>query len=193
MEKEKEDELEEAKKFLIDLRERSPHSRIIYIFGNHEWRFEKFIANNARELFGLEGLTMEEQLHCKELEIEVVNSHLMENYFRYGHLLIGHFNKVNKHSAYTAKNLLDEKGMSLIQNHTHRGGSSYKTDYQETKGAWENFCLCDLHPPYLAIPNWQLGFSAIHTINKTRRFTVTQCVIIEYEILFGNKRIRRKP
>ena len=157
--------------------------KIIYIFGNHEWRFEKFISNFARQLEGLRGLTLEEQLDLPFLKIKAINGHMRENFYRYGYLLIGHFNRVNKHSAYTAKNLLEEKGMSLIQNHTHRGGTSYKRDYRDTKVAYENFCLCDLNPPYLQIPNWQLGFSVIFTNKKSHLFKVVPMEIIEYSLI----------
>ena len=177
------DELEQVRHFLKLLREYAPHAESIYIFGNHEYRFEKYVSRFARNLAGLEGLTLEEQLHLKELNVITINGHLRENFYRYGYLLIGHFNRVNKFSAYTAKNLLEEKGMSLIQNHTHRGGTSYKRDYRDTKIACENFCLCDLNPPYLQIPNWQLGFSTIFTNRKTKLFKIVPMEIIEYSLI----------
>jgi len=181
------DELHQAERFLRKLRKENPTAKIIYVGGNHEFRFEKFIAMNARELSGLKGMTLEEQLCLKELKIQSVNNHLKENYFRYGKLLIGHFSRVNKHSAYTAKNLLEEKGVPLIQNHTHRGGMSYKRDYENTKVAVENFCLCDLNPPYMLIPNWQLGFSTIHTDTKTGFFKITPIEIVNYHVFFGSE------
>jgi hypothetical protein len=146
-----------------------------------------YIVNNAEELAGLTGLTLEEQLKTSELDIKVINNHQRENYYRYGHLLIGHFNKVNKNSGYTAKNLVEEKGMSLIQAHTHRGGVSYKTDFQDVKKGIENFCLCNLQPPYLMIPNWQHGFSVIHTYKKTGLFKVTEMEIVQYNLMYGDK------
>lgn len=182
-----EDEIKQGRDFLHRLRKQNPDADIVYIFGNHEFRFERYISKFARELKGLRGLTLEEQLDLPELNIRVVNSHQRENYYRYGHLLVAHFNRALKHSAYTAKNLLDEKGMSLIQNHTHRGGCSFKRDYMDTKVAVENFCLCDLNPPYMSIPNWQLGFSTIHTDTKTGFFKITEIPIIDYQILYGDK------
>jgi predicted MPP superfamily phosphohydrolase len=181
------DEIQEGIEFLRTLRKTAPKAEIIYIFGNHEYRFEMFIAKNARELHGLKGMTLEEQLELKELKIKPINSHQRENFYRYGHMLIGHFNKVNKHSAYTAKNLLDEKGISLIQSHTHRGGVSYKHDFVDFKVAVENFCLCELNPPYLSIPNWQPGFSTVHTDPKTKFFKITPVEIVQYHIIYGDQ------
>lgn len=184
-----EQEIREVKEFLARLKEASDAS-IIYIFGNHEHRFERFIARNAKELYGLKGLTLEEQLGLAELEITVINNHQRENYYRYGKLLIGHFNKVNKHGGYTAKNLREEKGMSLIQNHTHRGGFSPKRDYASLKAGWENFCLCDLNPTYCSLPDWQLGFSEIFMDIKSGVFEVHLKMIVDYKIIYGDNVIK---
>lgn len=181
------DEVRTTVAFLRNLRSAVPNARIIYIFGNHEFRFERFIARNSKELAGLKGMTMEEQLELKELNIKAIDSHQRENFYRYGLLLIGHFNRVNKHSGYTAKNLLEDKGMSLIQNHTHRGGVSYKRDYRDLKIAVENFCLCNLNPKYCLIPNWQQGFSVIYKETNGTFFKVMPLEIIKYRIFFGNK------
>lgn len=176
-----------ARDFLASIREASPSSEITYLFGNHEFRFEIFISTKAKELEGLNGLTLEEQLDLKQLNIIPVNTHQRESFVRYGKLLIGHFNQVRKHSGYTARGLLEDKGLSLIQNHTHRGGSSYKRDFSDNKVAYENFCLCNLNPPYCQLPNWQLGFSTIHKDTKSDFFKVTPVEIVKYRILYGNR------
>lgn len=181
------EEILETEYFLNRLRQICPKSKIIYIFGNHEYRFECYIANNAKELYGLKGLSLEEQLDLKGKKIEVVNSHQKENFYRYGKLLIGHFDKCNKHAGFTAKNLLEDKGVSLIQSHTHRMGSSFKRDFDSLKGAWENGCLCDLNPNYTMLPNWQHCISVILTNKKNNNFQVIQIPIINGELTFGDK------
>lgn len=181
------EEIEEARYFLLQLRSSSPRARIIYIFGNHEFRMESYLSRNARELYGLKGLTLEEQLDTKDLDIDVYNNHTKENFYQYGKLLIGHFNKVNKFGGYTAKNLLEEKGLSVIQGHTHRLGSSYKRDFDGQKGAWEGGCLCDLNPKYCNRPNWQTSFITIHKDRKSDQFKVTPVEIIDNRIIFGDR------
>lgn len=181
------EEIEEAKDFLMKLRFSNLKSSIIYIFGNHEFRLDKYLAKNARELYGLKGLTLEEQLDLKTLDITPYNNHTKENFYQYGKLLIGHWNKVCKYGGFTAKNLLEDKGMSIIQAHTHRLGSSYKRDFDGQKGGWEGGCLCDLDPNYCNRPNWQLGFITIHKDKKSDQFKVTPVEIIDYRIIYGNK------
>jgi len=87
----------------------------------------------------------------------------------------------------TAKNLLEDKGVSVIQAHTHRGGSSYKRCFDGQKGAWEGFCLCDLKPKYCNLPNWQHGLNTIHKDKKSDQFKITPVEIIDYKIIYGDK------
>jgi hypothetical protein len=184
-------ELAQTRDFLRALRGRFPRARIDYLFGNHEYRWSVFIARNARELHGLRGMTLEEQLECSARRINVVNSGNKENSVLWGKLLIGHFNRVNKHSAYTGRNLLEDKSISLIQGHTHRGGSSFKRAYDRDIVAYENFCLCDRSPAYVDRPNWQLGFSVVYKDPSSDFFYVEQHPIIEdasgYRVFFNGE------
>jgi hypothetical protein len=183
-------EFELGREFFKSLRTICPKAHIIYIYGNHEFRFERYLAERAEDFYDIRGMTLKEQLDCDLYKIEVVNNHLKENFYRYGHILIGHFNKVQKHAGYTAKNLLDEKGMSLIQAHTHRLAHIFKRDYENTKAGAESGCLCDLNPPYISIPNWHLGFVTITTF-PDGFFGITLRPIVEYngvyKLRYGDK------
>lgn len=171
-------EIGQGRAFLANLRARFS-CPIDYIYGNHEHRWEVFIVSKARELVGLDGLTLAEQLRCKEQDIQVHYSGLKETFIRHGRLLIGHFDSVNKHSAYTAKNLLEKHCISGIQGHTHRGGSSFKRLFDRDIVFYENFCLCDRNPCYTSQPNWQLGFCLVHTDTKSDFFYVEPKPIVE--------------
>lgn len=180
-------EIERTKGFLKELRHLFPKSRIVYIFGNHEYRWIKYIFKNADKFKKLKKISLEEQLETTELDIEVINSGNKENVWLYGKILIGHFNKVNKYSGLTAKNLVEEKSISIIQAHTHRGGCSYKRLYDRDIVGYENFCLCDRNPEYADHPNWQLGFSIIYKDINSDYFQVDQHYIAE--IKKGNRTI----
>lgn len=140
--------------------------RKIFIFGNHEYRFDRFIWSKAPELNGLKGLSLREQLMLDELEWDIVYSHTRESYIDIGHFLIGHFDKANKYSAYTAKNLIDRFGKSLVQAHTHRGGVHYRSNHVGVMQGIENFCMCRLNPPYILSPDWQHGFTVFYQDKK---------------------------
>ncbi len=155
-------ELQQTRQFLRALRGRHPHSHIVYICGNHEYRWDRYIVTNAKALHGLRGLSLREQLDLDELKIEFHYSQQKESSWLWGKLLIGHFDRVCKHSSYTAKNLIEDIGVSLIQGHTHRGGTHYKRIFNKLVVGHENFCLCDLDPGYTQRPNWQQGFSIVY-------------------------------
>lgn len=172
-------ELERGKSFLKELRHRFPKARIVFIFGNHEHRWARYIERNAKELFGLKGMTLEEQLECKESKVQVIYSGNKESSWLWGKLLIGHFDLVRKHGGYTAKALLDSKSISIIQNHTHRGGSSFQRLYDRDIAGYENFCLCDRNPHYADRPNWTLGFSVVYKDPESDYYFVSQHPIAE--------------
>lgn len=181
---------------LSTIRRQNKNASIYFIDGNHEFRLAKYMFDNGAELYGLTKARLPREpvlaipsiLRFDELNIQHISSGLKESYFRWGKMLIGHFNMVRKHSAFTAKGLIEDKGMSLIQAHTHRLGSHFKTGY--TRNAivgYENGCLCDLEPHYCLNPNWQHGFSVIHKSKKSNKFHVQQIHILKYTAFFGDK------
>lgn len=178
-------ELDEVRDFLRKLRKRFLKARIVYILGNHEHRWALFISSHARELHGLPGMTLQDQLGLEDLRIECIYSGNRESSWLWGKLLIGHFNLASMHSGYTAKNLLDRKGISLVQAHTHRGGSSFKRLWDRDIVAHEGFCLCDRSPAYVDRPNWQLGFTIVYKDRKSDHFFVEPHPIAE--IVNGDK------
>lgn len=172
-------EIEQTRSFLQRIRYMFPRAKFLYTFGNHEYRWSSFIVNNAKELYGLKGMTLEEQLELADLDIKAINTGNKENSYLWGKLLIGHFDRVNKHSGMTAKNLIEDKGISLVQNHVHRGGSSFKRAYDRDIVGYENFCLCSRNPDYVDRPNWQLGFSIVYKDKHSDFFYLEQHPITE--------------
>ena len=63
-----EDELIAGREFLEKLRERFKDAEIVFIFGNHEDRLDRFIVNNAKAFYNI--LTLEKMLTLEALDIE---------------------------------------------------------------------------------------------------------------------------
>lgn len=192
-------ELNETFDLLRRIREAAPKADIEYIFGNHEYRLYRFLMDRAPELYGLtkagadqkgrEVLSLEYLLRFEELGIKRCFSGLKESYTMWGsNLIIGHFDLVRKHSGWTAKSLLENKGISLIQGHTHRMGSFFKTKFGGVVlGAYENGCLCSLRPSYITDPDWQHGFCVIQKKKDDDRFLIQSIPVINHKFIFGNK------
>ena len=82
---------------------------------------------------------------------------------------MGHWNTVAKHGGQAAKGLVESKGVSLLQGHTHRFGAHARTtvDGRVILGI-ENFSMCRRQASYIRRPNWQLGFSVLYVLESGR-------------------------
>lgn len=166
-----------------------------FIEGNHELRMDKYLNTNATELKGIKRgsggesvLSVKYLLELDNLKIKYIPMRGRESHKKYNNIYVGHFNKINKHSAYTAKSLVEEKGVSIIQGHTHRGGVHYKTTLAGDLVGIENFCTCNLSPCYMQSPNWQHGFTVMYLDPNGRRFSAYPIKITDYKFLFGDRK-----
>ena len=94
-------EIETGQKILRSLRHSLPRARITWIEGNHEFRMRKYLIQNARELYGLPGVSVPDIFDLKRLKIEYVPCHELatkftDNFIRVGDLYVGHWDKVSK-------------------------------------------------------------------------------------------------
>ena len=192
------DEIEETYSFILDLKRACPRAKIIWVEGNHEFRLKKYLMTRAKELVGLKRakIRLEDLLDFKKFGIDYIQnkpgaSKHGDVYTKIGELHIGHWDMVRQWGGFTAKNLLDRKGVSIMQSHTHRMGSHYRTWVGgKIMGAWENGCLCSLDPAYMANPDWLHGFSVVFHKKDSSRFQVVQVPIIDYEFWFGGKQYK---
>src|SRR2546428_1462054 len=73
--KEFEHEIETGKKILRSFRRSLPRARITCVEGNHEFRLRKYLIQNARELYGLPGVSVPDIFDLKRLKIEYAPCH----------------------------------------------------------------------------------------------------------------------
>ena len=170
------EEIRIGKQILKSFRRILPRARITWIEGNHEFRLRKYLLKNAKELYGLPSLAVPDLFDLRDLNIEYVPCHPLastftDNFVRVGSLYVGHWDTVTKQGGYAAKSLVEEKGVSLLQGHTHRFGAHARTtvDGRVLLGI-ENFSMCARNASYVAYPNWQLGFSVIYLEPRSGRF-----------------------
>lgn len=163
-------EIDLGKKFFETLRKY--HSgRIIYIEGNHEFRFKSYIYKMAPALKDTEGESLEERLDLEGFGVEYVQcdprcAKWTDVFVEIENILIGHFNFVSKGAGNTVRKIIAKYSKSVIQNHVHRGAEIFQRSYPDKQliGV-ENFCLCDLNPSYIKFPDWTLGFTSIENGN----------------------------
>lgn len=155
------EEVAVAKECLIKIRRAAPHAEILYTFGNHELRLEKYLAENAEELIDL--FTLEDALGCKQLGIKVYKNDLKENYVDYKNkVLVGHFDKFSSIPGNTARGLVIKKGRSIVQGHTHHSAVvSWRLHDGEVFGI-ESGCLADERAVYAMLTDWTQGFTLLY-------------------------------
>ena len=152
------EEIEDTKALLARIVAATPKCTRYYVFGNHENRLHKFMANNAQEIYEL--IALEDLLGLGRNFI-IVNGSNVENIIKLNDLYVGHWNRVSKHSSYTVKNIMADRGVNVVQSHTHRLVFYTVRYLDRTIYGWEIGCLCDINPDYVVSPNWQLGFAVI--------------------------------
>lgn len=153
-----------------------------WILGNHEDRLRRWRWDNP-ETSTVHGTSFEEMFHTAERGYAIHAPKGRSASTKIGVVEVGHFNKALKYSGATEHALVEERGCSIVQGHSHRMGV-----YYTRKGGSGiqlvgvgNGCLCDLHPEYVNEPNWHHGLVVITRIIGANRFHIQQ-----YEILGGN-------
>jgi len=159
-----------------------PNARRIHLNANHTKRMQKYLYKNAHELCGLPEFQMEIFMDFKRFNMEYMN------YFTWqGVFLFKHGDRVHKFSAYTAKNELDNEGISGASGHSHRLGQHYRTKRGGEYTWIECGCLCDLEQEYLEgrIADWQQGIGLVSFIGNSKYYFATTIPIIDYNIMWG--------
>ncbi len=168
-------EIRAGRKVLALFRQVLPKARITWIEGNHEFRLRRYLIKKAKELHELPRLKVPELFELEELGIQYVAcqkgaSKFIDTFVRVGRLWVGHWDTVAAHGGMAARKLVDTKGVSVLQGHTHRFGAHARTtvDGRVLLGI-ENASMCR-KASYVSRPNWQLGFSVVYLEPKTGRF-----------------------
>ena len=90
------EEIKIGKRILKSFRRILPRARMTWTEGNHEFRLRKYLLKNAKELYGLPGLSVPELFGLKDLKIEYVPCDAMasrytDNFIHAGNLYVGHW------------------------------------------------------------------------------------------------------
>jgi predicted phosphodiesterase len=161
----------------------------IWLGGNHEDRLRRLVWKNPYLLGSVDAKTRAKLVQVLDFpEMFGLGEHGFEwlpygGRYMLGKLLVTHGSMVRTHSGDTARAHLAKYGTSVLIGHTHRGGTSYKTDARGVHVAYENFCLCSLKPEYAQDPNWQHGFSVVHVF-PNGFFNVQPITIINRRTFF---------
>jgi len=167
------DQLNLGWQFFSDLRKIVPEARIIFIEGNHEFRFRSYVLRLAPHLY--EYVDLRRDLGLDELNVEFIETKKLaskwtDTFIKIDDIVIGHFDTVSNSvvpAGMTIRNIMQKKIKSnnVVQSHCHRGAIIWDTDeFGLKRFGIECPCLCK--PPfYSGTFNWQNGFLIIEKQN----------------------------
>ena len=165
-------ELDVAADFFQGLRDNFPKALIVYKIGNHEERYERYLMTKAPELLQMEHWRIEEVLGLNEYNIHMVKD---KRIIKAGQLNIIHGHENTRGSASPvnpARTFFLKSKTNVIGGHLHRTSEHISKDINDNViGAWSTGCLCDLHPRYAPLNEWNHGYAYV-TINNDGSFWV---------------------
>jgi len=155
------EEIKTGKEMLKRIREVFPDQSIFFIVGNHEERLEKYMRVKAPELLDSEAFKIEELLDLNTLGIHVIKDKRMVHA---GDLTLLHGHEFGRGSGgvFPARSLMNKAHTSAICGHWHRPSDFAVNDVQgNVIRSYSTGCLCELHPEYMPLNDWQHGCAII--------------------------------
>lgn len=161
-----------------------PTARIMWIEGNHDARYPKWLMNHAVHFFDDEYYSLQERLQLKRNNIEFVRESTLvyagKLAITHGHLIIrGIFAPVN-----TARGAFLKAKQSVIVGHAHQVSEHTEKNLSgDIITCFSQGCLCDLQPDYDPLTNKHAhGFAHI-IVKESGHYAVTNKRIHKGELL----------
>jgi hypothetical protein len=182
------DEVSQVRKELERLSTMFPKARKVFVCGNHEYRLERYVYNNAPDLFGIIDTPTILQLDKLGWEFVPYNSNqkhaVMDGKLYARHEPLGG-------GMHAAASTVDKCGCSMIFGHIHRIQQYRKVfitgeDHMAASVGW----LGDKNHPVMGYlkthAQWQLGFGIVQVLDNGNFFLDTKH-IIDYTTFHNGK------
>ena len=175
-------EIAVTKKILGLMRAAFPKARMVYKLGNHEERLERYMQLKAPELLGIEALEFQNLFDTDSFHTEVVKD---KRPIKLGKLNVIHGHEYRfsiSNPVNPARGLfLRSKALALCGHFHQSSHHSENTLDDKQMVCWSTGCLSDLHPRWMVLNKWNLGFATVD-IDEKGAFTVENRRIIEGKI-----------
>ncbi len=155
-------ELEITRSILKIIRDAFPKAKIVYLKGNHEERYTRYMQVKAPELLNVPDFTFKKIMRLDDFEIKLVENKRI--------VKIGALNCVHGHEfgrsisspVNPARGLYLRGKETAIAGHWHQTSQhNEKTMSDKVVSCHSCGALCDLRPDYLPINKWNHGFMRI--------------------------------
>lgn len=176
------EEFESVRAFLKGLRGLFPKARIIFKYGNHDERWEKWLFLKAPEIFDCTDFQLEVLLKLGELKVEVVKDKrpikIGKLTVLHGHELAGGSGGVNPARGAFLKTL-----DSVLIGHFHKKSQHSETTMSGNVISVDSVgCLCGMNPIYMPINKWGHGFAYVRHFLKSGNYHLRNLQIIKGKV-----------
>jgi len=176
--------------FIKDLQKAFRGAKIIYKFGNHEDRWEKYLMSKAPSIWGFECFELDNlikieylRLMGKPLEIDFVKN---KRIIDIGHLAVVHgheFGEMVFSPVNAARGFYLRGKANVLGGHLHQTSEHTENNMNgKVVSAWSVGCLCDLHPEYRPLNKWNHGYAFVIHSQGTGEFEVHNKKIIKGKV-----------
>lgn len=173
-------EIKLARKFFKVLRDCFPKAEIFFKKGNHEERFTKYFASNAKEFYGFDDFLLEKIIHCDKFGIKTVEDRQL---ITIGGLGVYHGHEIGGGGVHVAAGLVQKTGTDILVGHYHKTQTYTKTRLNKAPiTGYVVACLCKLNPFYLPNNQWNNG-AAMVELFQDRTFHVHNKRIINGRVI----------
>lgn len=176
------EELKTVANFLAQVRCEFPKATIVYKIGNHEERWERYMQVKAPELLDVEAFDIRELLSLNKLGIATVTDKRP--------IMLGKLNVIHGHEfKFGINNPVNPARGFFLRGKAHCLGGHFHQSSQHSEknmeqlvvSTWSTGCLCDLHPDYAPLNQWNHGFAMVE-VDRKGSFLVHNHKIINGEI-----------
>ena len=157
------EENEATRHFLMSLRQNAfPDAKIIYKEGNHEDRLPRYGQTQAPELYAADMIkTVDEALELDRIGIKWVSGKI-PMYLSHLNIMHGHEYGGRSGGVFPARSMYLKTQECCLCGNWHRTSQyNAKTIRDRLISSWTVGCLCDQHPEYMPVNDWNLGFAVI--------------------------------
>ena len=176
------EEVSDTIAFFETLRENFPKARIIWKHGNHEERYIVGMKRDHAVFLDIPEFEMGALVHCDKLGIEIVDD---MKPIRVGKLNVLHGHEYRfsiSNPVNPARGLFMRAKVNVACSHFHQTSQHSESDLDgKLTSAWSMGCLCDLHPRYMPLNKWNIGFMEVE-VDSSGAFEVGNYRIIDGRI-----------
>lgn len=152
--------------------------------GNHEERYDRRIMDRLPEMYKAKHFSYPEMIHADKYNFEVIEERRI---LRIGKLNIVHgqeFGRMFASPVNPARGIFNKAKSHCLAGHWHRTSEHMERDIDDNViGCWSIGCLCDLHPEWIPVNNWNHGFAMVELVDDvTGDFIVHNKKIIKGKV-----------